>query len=304
MSAALLAPWLTLLAQAAGPPVFEAGVETVYVDAFVTRDDPAGARLAAEHFELEDDGRRPALRLVDQQAVGVQAVLALDVSGSMEGRKLEQLRLACQAFVDGLGPRDQAAVLAVTQRAELLVPPTGDRRRLANALASLRAGGATALHDAVYAALRLEHGERRPVVVVFSDGRDNLSFLRREDLQRAGELSPALLYGIGLGQPAFAPSDEDAYRVAELPPGLAFLQRLAESSGGRFLLAEQPEALREAFLRVLGETRERYLLAYEPAGPARPGYHELKVRLRGVKGRVRARQGYRVPGEPTREPRS
>lgn len=303
MNAALLAPWLALLAQAAGPPVFEAGVETVYVDAFVTRGETAGPRLTADRFELLDDGRRQSLRLVDQQAIGVRAVLVLDLSGSMEGRKLEGLRAACRAFVDELGPRDEAAVLAVRERLELLVPPTSDRARLRAVLSQLGAGGATALNDALYAALRLESGGRRPLVVVFSDGRDNLSWLRREDVQRAVETSPALLYGIGLGRPLLAPADQGGFGEAELPDGMRFLERLAGSTGGRFWLEGRPEALREAFLRVLGETRERYLLAYEPPGPARPGYHELKVRLRGVKGQVRARPGYRVPGEPRRKTR-
>ncbi len=294
MSAGLLAPWLALLAQAAGPPVFEAGVETVYVDAFVTRGEAAGPRLTAGQFELLDDGQRQSLRLVDQQAVGVRAVLVLDLSGSIEGRKLEELRAACRAFVDGLGPRDEAAVLAVRERLELLVPPTGDRERLHAVLSRLEAGGATALHDALYAALRLEPGERRPLVVVFSDGRDNLSWLRRQDLQAAVETSSALLYGIGLGQFVLAPGDQAAFSEPELPAGMRFMERLAQSTGGRFWAARRPEALRAAFLRVLGETRERYLLAYDPPGPVRPGYHELRVRLRGVKGQVRARPGYRV----------
>lgn len=294
MSASILTALVALLAQSPRAPVFPVGVETVYVDAFVTRGEAALTGLTAANFELLDDGVRQPLRLVDQRSTGVSAVLVLDVSGSVEGPRLEHLQAACRAFVNDLGPLDEAALLSVSHRLQLLVPATADRERLRAAVGRLRAGGATALNDALYAALRLEHGERRPLVVVFSDGRDNLSWLRPEDVLRAAEVAPALIYAVGLDQlppnGGNSPSQEP-----ELPAGMQFLRRLAESSGGRLWRAERPEALAEAFLRVLRETRERYLLAYEPPAKLRPGYHRLDVRLRGVKGRVRVRPGYRVP---------
>jgi len=37
--------------------------------------------------------------------------------------------------------------------------------------------------------------------------------------------------------------------------------------------------------------RHRYLQRFEP-DPARPGWHDLRVRLRGAKGRLAARPGY------------
>jgi len=302
MSAPILTAAIALLAQTAPVPVFRANLETVYVDVFVNRGETALMGLSAANFVLLDDGVVQPVRLMDQQAAGASAVLMLDVSGSMEGRKLEDLRVACTAFVDALGPRDQAAVLLVSRRLELLVPPTDDRGRLRAALARLRASAATALHDGLYAAVRLEHGERRPLVVAFSDGRDNLSWLAREDVLRAAEVAPALLYGVGLGKLLLPPAVQGAFTEPELPAGMQFMRRLAESTGGRFWRAERPQELKDVFLRALGEARERYLLAYEPQGLPRPGYHRLEVRLRGAKARVRARAGYRVPDNPLVRP--
>jgi hypothetical protein len=39
---------------------------------------------------------------------------------------------------------------------------------------------------------------------------------------------------------------------------------------------------------------ERYVLRYQPRGVKRAGWHPLAVRLRNVKGKVRARRGYWV----------
>ena len=48
-------------------PVFRAGVESVYVDVFATRDGTPLPGLEASHFELKDDGRlqRPELLAVE-----------------------------------------------------------------------------------------------------------------------------------------------------------------------------------------------------------------------------------------------
>jgi VWFA-related protein len=298
MSAGLLVSALALLAQAPGAATFPTSLETVYVDAFVARGSAPVTGLTADDFELLDDGVRQKVRLIDRRLAGIDAVLVLDVSSSMEGRQLEHLRAAARAFIRGLGPHDRAALLAFSERLTLLVGLTADRVRLEAALERLEARGATSLHDALYAALRLhEPGSQRPFVVAFSDGGDNTSWLRAEQVLRAAETSPAVVYAVGLQVAEFAPllPGSRTRRDPRPAPNLQFLHRLAEASGGRFWVAEQSARLEEAFLRILGETRDRYLLAYEPAAPPRPGYHKLKLRLRGAgSGDVRARQGYRV----------
>jgi hypothetical protein len=40
--------------------------------------------------------------------------------------------------------------------------------------------------------------------------------------------------------------------------------------------------------------RHRYLLRFEPAAGAKPGWHRLEVRLRNASGEVQARPGYWV----------
>src|SRR5205814_2173122 len=73
------------------------------------------------------------------------------------------------------------------------------------------------------------------------------------------------------------------------------LRTLAETTGGIFLEATEPAAIRSRFLRVLGDMSTRYVLAFVPTGVAPEGEHrlEVKVRRRGVS--VRCRRGYAVP---------
>ena len=74
-----------------------------------------------------------------------------------------------------------------------------------------------------------------------------------------------------------------------------FLDRLAEITGGRTWSAQSDRQLEELFGRVLDEMRARYLLTYTPAGPQQPGWHQIKVSLKGARGDVIAKQGYFVP---------
>ena len=52
--------------------------------------------------------------------------------------------------------------------------------------------------------------------------------------------------------------------------------------------------MEELFGRVLDEMRARYLLTYSPSGPQKPGWHQIKVSLKGARGDVIAKQGYFV----------
>jgi hypothetical protein len=53
------------------------------------------------------------------------------------------------------------------------------------------------------------------------------------------------------------------------------------------------QTLRPSFvLCMLDEVKSRYLLRYEPQAVKPMGWHKLEVRLKKVKGGVRARSGY------------
>ena len=88
------------VAQAPGappPPVFAAQVDSVFIDAFVTLGRISIGGLTARDFVLKDNGVSQPFDLVPVDSLPIRAVLVLDTSGSMEGRKLERLRAAAQS---------------------------------------------------------------------------------------------------------------------------------------------------------------------------------------------------------------
>jgi VWFA-related protein len=276
---ALLAGLLAAAAAAQAPPVFRAEVGVVRVEVLVTRGGSPVRGLTAGDFELRDDGLLQDLEPILEEQTAVDAVLVLDASGSVSGPKLDSLRAAAGAFLDGLRTGEQAALLVFNHEVQLLQPLTIDLAAVRRALDRVSPRGNTALVDAAYAALRLrDPGDRRTAIVVFSDGIDNLSWLSASDVVEAAGRSNATVYGVTVRGKGDTKE--------------AFLGDVARSTGGRLFEASSDRDLRARFLEVIEDIRSRYILRYVPRSPGPPGWHGLEVRLRNGKGDVLARPGY------------
>jgi VWFA-related protein len=292
-------------ARAQAPLVFEARVESVYVDVFVTRDGQPVAGLGAESFEVRDEGVVRPFELLGTTSVPLAAVLAFDVSGSVAGAKLVALQKAGAAFLEGLADSDEASLLTFNEELTWVVPPTTDKAVIARALAGLRPRGGTALYDGLFAASALPSSPARALVAVFSDGEDNISWLDEPRVKDALARSNALVHVVGFVDPPATPrSGRKGQRVTEVPMfenrRVRALRGMAEATGGRFWGAGSDDELRVAFADIAASMRRRYLLRFEPAA-GKAGWRRLEVRLKGSKGDVRARPGYWA--EPAAAPR-
>ena len=138
---ALLAATLLAAAAAQAPPVFRAEVGVVRVEVLVTRGGSPVRGLAAADFELRDEGLLQDLEPILEEQTPVDAVLVLDASGSVSGPKLDSLRAAAGAFLDGLRSGEQAALLAFNQEVQLLQPLTTDLAAVRRALDRVSPGG-------------------------------------------------------------------------------------------------------------------------------------------------------------------
>jgi VWFA-related protein len=274
------------------PLEFRSQVAAVYVDAFVTRGGRALPDLRASDFELRDDGVRQQVELLTAASRPLSALMVFDTSSSMTGARLEALREAGAAFLDGLRPADAAGLVAFDEDVVWLAEPTPDKAVARRALSRLRAQGWTAVFDALYAGILLSDGELPPLVVLFTDGEDNMSWLSVADLRLVAERSNALVHVVGW-RPPLSPAAPRLPPVLTESPQERSLREIAEAAGGRFWSADSPARLREAFGAIADAMGHRYVLRYEP-GTAHPGWHRIEARLRGVKGQVQVRRGYWV----------
>jgi VWFA-related protein len=295
----ILALLATASTQAPAPPTFAVGVESVYVDVFVTDGNRPVAGLTAADFELRDSGTRQTVELVAVESLPLTTFLVLDRSGSVDGEKLVQLQAAGQALLAGLRPGEEAALVTFDQEIQVRVPPTGDRVRLERAVGGILPGGATALLDALYAGTMLASDRGRSLLVVFTDGEDNMSWLDAAQVRRVLEESNVLVQAVGV-----VPTEEttvrgDGTRPPPETPHARLLRQLAEVTGGRFWSASAPDRLAQAFLAILEAMKTRYVLRFEPGRGRREGLHELQVKLVRRKGKVQCRKAYFVgPAKP------
>ena len=290
---ALAAP--RTLAQA--PPVFRASVEATFVDVFVNRDGQPIAGLDVSSFELKDNGVRQAIELVAAESRPLRTVLVFDTSSSVQGERLAALRAAGDAFLSGLRPADEAALVAFSEEITWLASATADKASVRSALSRLRAEGATGVFDALYAAVALSEEAGTSLIVLFTDGEDNLSFLGEAELATAVARSNALVHAVGwIEEMAARPTALDHIGAPDLPEPdhRRALRKIAEASGGRFWPANSAERLRRAFAGIADAMGHRYVLRYEPRGVKREGWHRIEVKLVGRKGDVQARHGYWV----------
>jgi VWFA-related protein len=302
--AAVIAALLGLsrtLASSSAAQRFKSGVEVVNVDALVTNGRTPVTGLTVEDFELRDNDVPQAISQIALEQLPLRVALSFDISTSVEGERLRQLRAAAVSIVQRLRPQDRASLVAFSHRLDRLVPLTANRTELMDAVGRLEAGGGTSLRDAVFAALASKSTEQgRTLVVLFSDGVDTTSFLSEQDVLRAAERSDVIVYPVVVRTFVPVTPQYDA-AMARLNTqqehyNSRFLRELATATGGRLVVAEGDRDIGAAFAGVLEEFNSRYVLAYTPTGVAAPGWHRIDVKLKHSRGTVTARRGYFAEG--------
>lgn len=261
-------------------PVFKSGVDVVRIDASVMNGRSAVGGLTKNHFVITDNGVPQMIDSVSLDRVPLSLMLVLDTSESLLGPPFTALVAATHRLIESLRPDEAAALVTFSDQVRHAVPITRDRAPIQAALTGLTAAGATSINDAIV--LSLLHRppqvpDTRPVMMVFSDGRDTASWLMSGQAQAAVRRSGTLVHVVELRTEAGATN---------------FAREVARAGGGRAWSARSAGALRELFGEVLEELRARYLITYYPSGVSREGWHDVKVTLKNARGDVTARPGY------------
>lgn len=282
------------LGNAQQQPTFRAGVDVVTVDVSVSRGGEHIGGLNAANFEVYDNGARQKIDKVTLEQVPLEAYLVFDMSGSVEGAKLDQLEQAANAFVDGLAEQDKVSLVTFAQHVDVRQPLTGDFAAFRRALSEIKAGGQTALFDAALRTIGLrERNDNRGIVVVLTDQHDNASEATQKQVIEAAERSDVITYGVLADEESSGVGGGIGFRAPQLQFQIGFLRSLADTTGGRVFRTNARLRLDEVFALVLDDARARYVLAYSPE-KATPGWHKLRVKLVDAKGDVVARRGYFV----------
>jgi VWFA-related protein len=278
-----LTPLLALLAGTAAmaaQPSFKARVESVRLDALVTANGQPVLGLTADDFEVRDNGAVQRVTMLGAGSLPLDVILALDMSSSLPPFRLQALQSASASLLDALEPADRAAVVTFSQAVTRRQALTSDLHLVRRAVDHAKPSGATSLVDAMYAAIAMaEPGDRRSLLIVFSDGIDTASWLQPEAVVRAAQRSETVVYAVSTAG------------ANQTPP---MLREVTTASGGKVLEVDS-RRLAAAFVQVLSEFRQRYLLSYTHAKTPSRGWHRIEVRVKTRGATVKARPGYHVP---------
>jgi Ca-activated chloride channel homolog len=171
----------------------------------------------------------------EREIEGKDLVLALDTSGSMSGKKIEQAKAALKQVLQALRPQDRFGLLTFATETrhfddKLLDATEANVKRAVEFVNGLEAAGATALNDALVEAAGLAegHGERPAMVMFLTDG-----------LPTQGERDPERIIGnVGKANHTAAEADRSDRSARLFIFGVGddvnthLLDRLAEGNGG------------------------------------------------------------------------
>lgn len=258
-------------------PAFTSKIEAVRVDVLVTDNGQPIRGLGPADFEVLDNGVPQQVELVSFDQIPLNVILALDMSDSVAGERLDQLRGAGAGLLGALKKEDQAALITFSHMVRLGAKLTTDLAPVREALGAVQGTGMTALVDGTYAGIMVgESDAGRALLIVFSDGVDTSSWLRADAVLDTAKRADVVVYGVSV--------------VSRLKP--EFLREMTSFTGGRLFEIEKTANLASTFLSILEEFRHRYLVSYTPRGVAKDGWHWLDVRVRNRRAAIKARPGY------------
>jgi len=267
--------------------------------------------LAKSDFKIWDDKAPQEIRYFSKQTdLPLRIGMLLDTSNSIRDRiKFEQDASVNFLFSVLRHNKDEAFVMTFDDEPQILQGFTGDAGALRDQITKTRAGGGTAIYDAVYEACvkELSHPPRPPgdqpdvvrrVMILISDGEDNLSTHTRAEAIEMAQRTSVVIYTISTSTQWVSLSQTDPNKMGDrkyhLTDGDKILQELAEETGGRAFFPYHVDDLDQSFQDIGDELRNQYSIAYLPTNYVLDGrYHKIRIEVPEHKGyQVRARRGY------------
>ncbi|MGB9233472.1 MAG: VWA domain-containing protein [Terriglobales bacterium] len=248
--------------------------------------------LKRDDFKVLDDKRPAELRSFRSETdLPLQVGLLIDASNSVRDRFRFEQEAAIEFLNAVIRPHyDKAFIVGFDVVPEVTQDFTDNTEKLSIGVRQLRAGGGTAMFDALYFACRdklLKQERTGPVrnaIILLSDGEDNQSHVTREEAIDMAQRADAIIYTISTNISGMKGQGDKV------------LMRIADATGGRSFFPFQMRDVSDAFLSIQEELRSQYALAYKPENFLADGrYRTIDIQAPGKNLKVRTRKGYYAP---------
>jgi Ca-activated chloride channel family protein len=248
--------------------------------------------LKRDNFRVIDDQKPAELRSFRSETdLPLQVGLLVDASNSVRDRFKFEQDAAVEFLNSIIRPKyDRAFVVGFDATPEVTQDFTDNTEHLSTGVRMLRAGGGTAMYDALYFACRdklLKQEQTGPVrraIILLSDGDDNLSHVTREEAIEMAARAEVIVYTISTNISGMKGNGDKV------------LERIADATGGRAFFPFQMREMSDAFQSIQEELRSQYAVAYKPTNFTADGrYRTIQILAQDKGLKVRTRKGYYAP---------
>ena len=306
------------------PFTLKVDVDLVILNVAVVDDKGANVtHLRKEDFVVYEDDVEQELSDFLPVEAPFKLILALDTSISTRS-SLTLIKQAAAKFTDQLRPSDQVAITQIDSRLREVQHFTNNRKKLKEAIGRIATSviGGSRIYDGIAEALRSlqKVGGGRKAIILLSDGMENSSRTRFQELRRLLSQSDLVFYPVTvLNKGSQRDLLEDYIRNADKKkPELARyvenakmslsvleevyqiqterLHTLTHETGGKLFLVGDLADLADEYAKVAHELRNTFSLAYYSKKKARDGtIRRVRVELKNPRYRARSRTSYFVP---------
>ncbi len=250
--------------------------------------------LKESDFRVIDDNK-PALSIQSfsrQTNLPLRVGLLIDASNSVRDRFKFEQEAAIEFMNQIIRPKyDKAFVIGFDTTPEVTQDFTDSLEALSKGVRMLRAGGGTAMYDAIYFACRdkLMKEDKgviatRRTIILLSDGEDNQSRVSREEAIEMAQRAEVIIFAIS--------TNTSGMKLR----GDKVLEHFAEETGGKAFFPFKIEDVANDFSEISDELRSQYAISYKPADFVADGkYRKIEILADNKKYHVRARKGYYAP---------
>jgi len=263
--------------------------------------------LEASAFQILEDGRAVTVKEAksfSNMNAPIAVCLAIDRSGSMVGQPFDNAKAAARAFIDeGLGEKDQAALIAFSDQVNITTPLgsdparelalTYDKNLLKNLIELLQPDSepGTPLYDAAFKCIKgIAQASGMRAVILFTDGKDEKlnkvtnkvepgSVSTLDSVVTAARDARLPIHTIGLG------NEIDA----------AALARLAALTGGTFQRTQTPSELTSLFKSISTQLKTQYSVKYDSDLIPDDRDHGLQINVKTPLGQTETRATVNLP---------
>lgn len=241
--------------------------------------------LTKDDFVLLEDGIPQKIDYFSKSGrTKFNLALLIDISSSMKN-KIGKVKEGARLFLEQLLTKDDRAIIVffnhdVFEDTDF----TNDIDELFNSISVAFPFGATALYDAIaYCIKLLKSITGRNIIILFSDGEDNSSYIDPYTLIKNAEKSNSVIYSIGKKLVTY---EDNQYQD--------LLNKISTSSGGMTFFFEKVEDIEVVYQKIRRDIRAKYILQFSPKDDKRRRrFRKLTIQLKDRKRyTIRTIKGY------------